>query len=232
MRTLFLTLTIALVILSTGLVYSHAAAALTDIPNQAQPENPCGTTYRIARGDTLSRIAVRCNTTVAALLRANPHIQNPDRIYAGQPLQLVPPGMGPVIPQTGAGQLELDPELLKKNAERWIDVDLSTQTVSAYSGTELVRTFVVSTGKPRTPTVTGEYRIYVKHRFTDMRGPGYHLRDVPYTMYFYRGYGLHGTYWHNNFGTPMSAGCVNLTIEDAEWLFNFAPVGTRVNVHY
>ena len=51
-------------------------------------------------------------------------------------------------------------------------------------------------------------------------------------MFFRGDYGLHGTYWHNNFGTPMSRGCVNLTIDDAAWLFNWASVGTVVNVHY
>jgi lipoprotein-anchoring transpeptidase ErfK/SrfK len=80
--------------------------------------------------------------------------------------------------------------------------------------------------------VTGEYKIYVKVRMQDMSGPGYYLRDVPYVMFFKGDYGLHGTYWHNNFGTPMSRGCVNLTIDDAAWLFNWASVGTIVNVHY
>ena len=64
-----------------------------------------------------------------------------------------------------------------------------------------------------------------------MSGPGYYLPDVPYVMYFYDGYGLHGTYWHSNFGTPMSHGCVNLSIPDAEWLYNWADVGTLVNIH-
>ena len=104
--------------------------------------------------------------------------------------------------------------------------------VYAYRGTELVNSFLVSTGTWDHPTVTGQYRIYVKYEYTDMSGPGYYLTNVPYTMYFYDGYGLHGTYWHNNFGTPMSHGCVNLRTEDAQWLFEFASVGTPVNVHY
>ncbi len=116
--------------------------------------------------------------------------------------------------------------------ERWIEVDLTNQRVYAYEGTTLQRAFTVSTGTHRTPTVLGSYRVYVKYRFADMAGPGYYLADVPYVMYFYRGYGLHGTYWHNNFGTPMSHGCVNLTIDDAGWLFDFASVGTLVHVHY
>jgi lipoprotein-anchoring transpeptidase ErfK/SrfK len=72
----------------------------------------------------------------------------------------------------------------------------------------------------------------VKYRYADMSGPGYYLPNVPYVMYFYRGYGIHGTYWHNNFGTPMSHGCVNFPTDDAGWLFDFASVGTVVNVHY
>jgi lipoprotein-anchoring transpeptidase ErfK/SrfK len=115
--------------------------------------------------------------------------------------------------------------------ERWIDVDLSQQRTYAYAGNQLVRTFVVSTGIWAYPTVTGEFHIYVKYRYTLMVGPGYYLPNVPYTMYFYKGYGLHGTYWHHNFGTPMSHGCVNLKTEDAAWLFQWASIGTVVNVH-
>jgi lipoprotein-anchoring transpeptidase ErfK/SrfK len=104
--------------------------------------------------------------------------------------------------------------------------------VYAYEGDVVVNSFVVSTGTWATPTVTGQYKIYVKYRSAKMSGPGYYLPNVPYIMYFYKGYGLHGTYWHNNFGTPMSHGCVNLRTEDAGWLFNWASVGTIVNVHY
>lgn len=114
----------------------------------------------------------------------------------------------------------------------WIDVNLSEQRLYAYEGDTLVNSFVVSTGTWQTPTVTGSYKIWIKLRSAAMSGPGYYLPDVPYIMYFYKGYGLHGTYWHNNFGTPMSHGCVNLTIPDAEWVYNFTNVGTVVNVHY
>ncbi|PWH16276.1 MAG: hypothetical protein DDG60_04485 [Anaerolineae bacterium] len=133
-----------------------------------------------------------------------------------------------VIPTLAAPQL-YSPET---SDERWIDVDLSRQMLYAYEGNTLVNAFVVSTGTWRYPTVTGQYRIYIKYRYKDMSGPGYYLKNVPYTMFFYQGYAIHGTYWHNNFGTPMSHGCVNLRIADAEWLYNFASVGTLVNVHY
>ncbi len=116
--------------------------------------------------------------------------------------------------------------------DRWIDVDLSAQRLYAYQGSTLIAAFVVSTGTAQHPTVTGRYRIYLKLLYTDMAGPGYYLPDVPYTMYFYKGYAIHGTYWHNNFGVPMSHGCVNMRIDDAAWLYSWAPLGTLVNVHY
>ena len=120
----------------------------------------------------------------------------------------------------------------KGNGVRWIDVNLSEQRVYAYEGDIVVNSFIVSTGTARTPTVTGKFKIWIKLKSTTMSGPGYHLTNVPYTMYFYKVYGLHGTYWHNNFGTPMSHGCVNLTTTDAGWLYNWAFEGTEVNVHY
>lgn len=114
----------------------------------------------------------------------------------------------------------------------WLEVNLTQQRLYAYEGDTLVRSFVVSTGTWQHPTVTGNYRIYIKQRYDNMAGPGYYLPDVPYTMYFYKGYAIHGTYWHNNFGTPMSHGCVNLSIPDAEWVYNFSSIGTLVYVHY
>lgn len=116
--------------------------------------------------------------------------------------------------------------------DRWIDVDLSAQRLYAYQGNTLIASFIVSTGTAQHPTVTGRYHIYLKLLYTDMAGPGYYLPDVPYTMYFYKGYAIHGTYWHNNFGVPMSHGCVNMRIDDAAWLYSWAPLGTLVNVHY
>jgi lipoprotein-anchoring transpeptidase ErfK/SrfK len=116
--------------------------------------------------------------------------------------------------------------------ERWIDVDISSQSLTAYEGGTPVRTFIVSTGVAAHPTVLGRYRIYVKLRWDTMVGPGYYLPNVPYVMYFYQGYSIHGTYWHHNFGTPMSHGCINMSIPDSEWMFYFASVGTLVNIHW
>jgi len=128
---------------------------------------------------------------------------------------------------------EVPPQVASaESGVRWIDVNLTQQMTYAYQGDAVVNSFLVSTGTWQYPTVTGQYHIYVKLRYTDMTGPGYYLPNVPFTMYFYQGYGLHGTYWHHNFGTPMSHGCVNLSIPDSEWLYNWASVGTLVNIHY
>lgn len=112
-----------------------------------------------------------------------------------------------------------------------IYVDLSKQRLYAYEGSTLVYDFPVSTGKWN-PTPTGDFRIWVWLRYTRMAGGNqaagtyYNLPNVPYTMYFANnttprawGYSLHGAYWHNNFGHPMSHGCVNMRIEDAGKIF-------------
>jgi len=141
-----------------------------------------------------------------------------------------------VAPKEKENKKEQDPKVYLpsgvEKGEIWIDVDLTHQSLSVYKGKNLLDTFIVSTGTWRTPTVTGQYRVYVKYPAADMAGPGYYLPSVPYVMYFYEGYGLHGTYWHNNFGTPMSHGCVNLRTDNAEWVYNKASVGTVVNIHY
>jgi len=118
------------------------------------------------------------------------------------------------------------------NGVRWIEVNLTEQRVYAWEGDVLMNSFIVSTGTWATPTVTGSFSIWHKTPMQTMSGPGYSLPNVPFVMYFFKDYGFHGTYWHNNFGTPMSHGCVNLTIPDSEWLYNWASYGTTVKVHY
>lgn len=115
--------------------------------------------------------------------------------------------------------------------DRWIDIDLSEQMLYAYDGTDLVASFLVSTGIDLYPTEPGQFHIDVKWRFSDMRGDDYFLPNVPYSMYYYGDFSIHGTYWHHSFGTPMSHGCVNMDTSDAEWLYNWASVGTLVNIH-
>jgi len=176
----------------------------------------------VQQGENLYRIALRYGVSLSALAAAN-GIADPNRIYVGQVLRIPGSNVDPTPPAKA---------LSSEGNDRWIDVNLSTQTLTAYEGDTPVRSTLVSTGLPGTPTPTGQFKIYVKYPLDTMSGPGYYLPDVPYVMYFYRGYGLHGTYWHSNFGHPMSRGCVNLPTAEAEWLFNWAAIGTLVNIHY
>lgn len=114
---------------------------------------------------------------------------------------------------------------------RWFDVDLSDQRMYAYEGDTLVNSFVISSGTWQTPTLVGRFKVWIKLKSAPMSGPGYYLPNVPHIMYYDGDYGIHGAYWHNNFGVPMSHGCINLSLPDAEWAYNFASVGTVVNVH-
>jgi lipoprotein-anchoring transpeptidase ErfK/SrfK len=119
----------------------------------------------------------------------------------------------------------------KSETEKWIEIDLSDQRLYAHVGQTTALNAVVSTGTRQYPTPTGRFHIYVKYRATRMTGPGYDLPNVPWTMYFYGGYGIHGTYWHNSFGRPMSHGCVNMKTAEAKWLYEWAPKGTLVVIH-
>jgi LysM repeat protein len=195
----------------------------------AEPASIETATYTIQVGDTLQKIALRYNSSVAELMALN-QITNMDRIFWGQTI-IVPQRDGSA--PAPAAQSAPAPEPAAASAVgKEVLVDLSSQRAYAYENGVLLNSFVVSTGLPGTPTVTGTFAIYVKYRSAGMSGPGYNLPNVPYVMYFYRGYGLHGTYWHNNFGHPMSHGCVNFRTSDAEWIYNWAPVGTTVRVQW
>ena len=118
---------------------------------------------------------------------------------------------------------------------RWIEVDISEQQLYMMENGRIIKNFSVSTGKWY-PTPPGQWRIWTKLRFTRMKGGSkalgtyYDLPNVPYTMYYNQGYGIHGAYWHNNFGHPMSHGCVNMRPDEAGIVFNWASIGTRVIV--
>jgi LysM repeat protein len=181
-----------------------------------------GSVHVVQRGENLYRIALHYGTTVQALALAN-NLSSTSLIYVGQRLTISgggsaspAPAPAPVSAPTGG---------------KWIDINTATQGLVAYEGQRPVYWATVSTGTSRTPTVKGRFRIYSKLRSGTMAGPGYYLPNVPHIMNFYGGYAIHGTYWHNNFGWPMSHGCVNMKIGDAQWVYNWAPVGTLVVVH-
>jgi lipoprotein-anchoring transpeptidase ErfK/SrfK len=123
------------------------------------------------------------------------------------------------------------------DGEHWVDVDLTTQSLTAYEGDIPVLYTLVSTGRPGFDTPTGEFHVLVKLESQTMSGviggEYYNVPDVPWVMYFTdEGHALHGTYWHNNFGNVMSHGCVNLPMDVAEWMYGWADIGMRVEIHY
>lgn len=117
------------------------------------------------------------------------------------------------------------------DGRRWIEVDISDQTLTAWQGDTAVLQTLISSGRTQYPTVRGAYEIRTKLPLERMIGPGYDTPNVPWTMYFFRGYAIHGAYWHNNFGTPVSHGCVNMRVDEAKALYDWAVVGTEVVVH-
>lgn len=187
------------------------------------------TTHVVQRGEILSRIALQYGVSAQAIAQAN-GIYNPSLIYAGQTL-IIPGASGTTNPAPAPA-----PPPVQSLGNKWIDINLSTQTLTAYEGTTPVFSSLISSGTWAHPTVTGQFSIYVRYQAQDMNGYrlgyDYYLPNVPYVMYFYRDYAIHGTYWHNNFGTPMSHGCVNMNTADAQWIYNWSSYGTPVSVHY
>jgi lipoprotein-anchoring transpeptidase ErfK/SrfK len=117
-----------------------------------------------------------------------------------------------------------------------ITVDLTKQTLFAWESGKVVFQTKISSGLPKTPTVRGSYNIRTKVPSQRMKGGSkwygyYNYPNVPNVMYFYQGYAIHGAYWHNNFGRPNSHGCVNVRPEASAWLYNWASVGTRVEIY-
>lgn len=137
-------------------------------------------------------------------------------------------------------------------SEKWIEVSLDQQKLRAWEGNRIVMEFPISSGL-WSPTPKGDFSIWYKTRNQRMKGGSrklgtyYDLPNVPNNMFFYQGYAIHGAYWHNNFGHPMSHGCVNSPLASVAQLFEWAgPVvppnqnavrataqnsGTRVFIH-
>jgi lipoprotein-anchoring transpeptidase ErfK/SrfK len=194
----------------------------------SDPALPSNTvTHVVQGGETLASIAQRYGISWLQIAQAN-NIYDADYVNAGEEL-LIPGGSvlngaefsfvsAPAAPPARVG------------VGKEIIVDLSDSRTYAYEDGKLVRNVLSSMGRPATPTVQGTFRVQRTYAAQTMTGPGYYLPDVPYVLYFYAGYALHGTYWHNNFGQPMSHGCVNLPTPEAGWFYDWAEVGTPVHV--
>jgi LysM repeat protein len=207
-------------------------AAPTDTPAPTNTPAPTDTpapatgggVHIVQPGETLFKIGLKYNIGWTAIQAANGLADT--RIYAGQRLTIPDAASAPPTASDPAASAPPPPS---GEGKRFL-VDLSEQRLYAYEGDTLVRTTLVSTGLWQYPTPPGTYYVYLRYTAADMRGPGYFLPDVPYVMYFYKSYGLHGTYWHSNFGTPMSHGCVNMPTAEAEWAYYWSDYGTPVIV--
>lgn len=175
-----------------------------------------GTTYFLKSGDNTT-----CANSKSCKSDLSVHIENNVAgTFAGK--KVMPPKIDTLQ------QITYQPVLgatTQNKGEKHIYVDLSSQTLYAYQGTKLFLKTLVSTGKwNKTPT--GNFTIWEKLVATRMAGgegaDAYDLPNVPYVMYFHNDFGLHGAYWHDNFGHVMSHGCVNMRIVDAHTLFDWA----------
>lgn len=119
--------------------------------------------------------------------------------------------------------------------EKLITVDLGKQMLFVWDKGQIVDKTKVSTGLPKAPTVKGSFKIRAKIPSQTMKGQSkaygkYLYKNVPHVMYFYQDYAIHGAYWHNRFGTRASHGCVNVPVSFAQWLYEWTPPDTRVEV--
>lgn len=144
--------------------------------------------------------------------------------------------MVPVPPLYAYTGKQTSPTVLgESTGERRIEVDLTNQRLYAFEGDRKVYDFAISSGLPWYATPPGEYRIWTKLRYVRMSGGSqalgtyYDLPNVPFTMFFYndkqpmwKGYAIHGAYWHNDFGRPKSHGCVNMKISEAQQVYYWA----------
>lgn len=121
--------------------------------------------------------------------------------------------------------------------EIWIDIDLSYEYMTVYQGPTVLAETYISSGKPGFETPPGTYYINTKLESQTMEGvlggEYYHVPDVPWVMYFTNlGHAIHGAYWHNNFGSPMSHGCINVPMDLASYIYSVSSIGTRVEIHW
>ncbi|MCB0045726.1 MAG: LysM peptidoglycan-binding domain-containing protein [Caldilineaceae bacterium] len=173
----------------------------------------------VQKGETLAEIAQQYGTTEQDLMQAN-GLPLAEMIYPGQNLRV------------HASAIPAFNTIAQGSGRKWIEVNLSTQSLTAWQGDVPVMQTVISSGLSATPTVTGRFQVGTKYSAQRMYGPGYDIPDVPWVMYFYSGYAIHGAYWHTNFGAPASHGCVNMRPAEAKLLWDWAPAGTEVWVHY
>lgn len=132
---------------------------------------------------------------------------------------------------------------LPSSSSKQISVDLTTQTLTAFEDGQKKFEYQISSGTwNRTPS--GTFTIWAKVRSQKMSGGSkelgtyYYLPNVPHVLFFYNdttpkkvGYSIHGAYWHNNFGVPMSHGCINMRTTEVGSIYDWAEIGTTITIN-
>lgn len=125
---------------------------------------------------------------------------------------------------------------VKAAGPKRVEINLTNQHLYAYEGSTLIYEFLISSGR-WAPTPTGTFYPYWKTPSTRMTGGNpaigtfYDLPNVPWDTFFYQGYAIHGTYWHNNFGHPMSHGCINMLTADAKIIYDWVDFSTPIIIY-
>ncbi len=201
---------------------ARMASTFSGVLFAAPPALPMGWVLRTTRPHVLpkwdsdhpSKDYIGRYTTV--YIYATVHADGTDWYLIGPGAWLAKTGVATLVPPTRPGGV----------GGRWIAVDVMQQVLTAYEDDHLVFATLISSGKGKRYTNLGLYPIYLRQFTGDMSAlmgtpDGYNIYDVPFVMYFNSGMALHGASWHDNFGAPMSHGCVNMTITDAHWLFDW-----------
>lgn len=199
-------------------VYGSATAASAAVSSSLDTGNAL---YHVVQpGESLSAIAAHYDVTMQSVMDFN-GLWDPNTVRVGQRLAIV-----------GGRQPAANAYYAPPAGRKRIVVDLSDQTMTAWYGDTIQLYTSISSGTWATPTITGYYKIDRKYPQQRMTGPGYDIPDVPNVMYFWEGYAFHGAYWHNNFGTPMSHGCIHVQPGQDAWLYSWAEPGTDVYINW
>jgi len=204
--------------------------AHSDFPLPVEDDIPSTGRYyvhTVADKESLATIAANYGSSTRQILKVN-DLDSAGEVKAGMRIVVPPLSFAEIFADIPLGEYGVPEYPVVPTTAKWISVDLNYQRAYAWEGSNLIKKFAISSGKSRTPTVTGDFRIWAKIPSQTMEGGSwetgdyYNLPNVQWVQYFYQDYAFHGAYWHNKFGVPTSHGCVNLTNADAKWLYEWA----------
>lgn len=162
------------------------------------------------------------------------------RTFEHQGVEYVQAEDGTVVPRDSVRVAErIEPPEKVRKGDKWMHVALGEQTLVAYEWKTPVFVTLVSSGKKGYRPPRGTFYVHKKYLTVTMGGKDpiegqYRVEDVPWTMYYWRSYAVHGAYWHNDFGVPRSHGCTNISPPDAKWLYYWSdpevPLGWNARI--